>query len=104
MFMFDKLKKILSSSNKEKDNYEDIISKSKELNINEDNKLNRVSLLTPREYELYALLLEGYSLKECAEQLSVKYSTANTHMTAVYKKLEVNTRAELIIKYRDIKI
>lgn len=102
--MFDKLKKILSSSNKEKDNYEDIISKSKELNINEDNKLNKVLLLTPREYELYALLLEGYSLKECAEQLSVKYSTANTHMTAVYKKLEVNTRAELIIKYRDIKI
>jgi len=99
--MFDKLKKVLSSSNKEKDNYEDIITKSKELNIN---KLNRVSLLTSREYELYALLLEGYSLKECAEQLSVKYSTANTHMTAVYKKLEVNTRAELIIKYRDIKI
>lgn len=61
----------------------------------------RISLLTPREHELFLLLLEGYTLKESAKQLSVKYSTANTHMTGIYKKLEVNSRAELIIRYRD---
>ena len=61
-------------------------------------------LLTSREYELYLLLLDGFTLKECAEKLSIKYSTANTHMTAVYKKLNINSRAELIINYRDIKI
>lgn len=62
----------------------------------------RVSQLTPREYELYRLLLEGFTLKESAKQLSVKYSTANTHMTGIYKKLGVKSRAELIINYRGI--
>lgn len=60
-----------------------------------------LALLTPRERELFLLLLEGYTLKESANKLSVKYSTANTHMTGLYKKLGVNTRAELIIRYRD---
>lgn len=66
-----------------------------------DEPFDRIYLLSPREYELFLLLLEGYTLKESAKQLSIKYSTANTHMTSVYKKLNVNSRAELIIKYHD---
>lgn len=61
----------------------------------------RIALLTPRERDLFLLLLEGYTLKESANRLSVKYSTANTHMTGIYKKLNVGSRAELIIRYRD---
>lgn len=57
--------------------------------------------LTPREMDVFRLLLEGYTLQETANQLGVKYSTVNTHMTAIYKKLGVNSRAELIIRYRD---
>lgn len=97
--MFDRLKKILSGG---KEDYTEIIE-NEASDMDEDSMFKDVSLLTPREYDLYLLLLEGFSLKECAEKLSVKYSTANTHMTAVYKKLKVNTRAELIIKYRNIK-
>jgi DNA-binding CsgD family transcriptional regulator len=67
----------------------------------ESGQSGRLALLTPREHELFLLLLEGYTLKEAADRLSVKYSTANTHMTGVYKKLNVNSRAELIIRYRD---
>ncbi len=68
-----------------------------------DNERQRqISMLTPREVDFYYLLLEGYTLKESAKELSVKYSTANTHMTAIYRKLKVNSRAELIIKYRGI--
>lgn len=65
----------------------------------EKEKQRLVNILTPRELDLYYLLLEGYTLKESAKELSVKYSTVNTHMTAIYKKLKVNSRAELIIKY-----
>lgn len=57
--------------------------------------------LTARELDVFRLLLEGYTLQETANQLGVKYSTANTHMTAIYRKLGVNSRAELIIRYRD---
>jgi len=56
--------------------------------------------LTPRERDLFYLLLEGHTLKESAARLSIKYSTANTHMTGIYRKLGVNSRAELIINYR----
>ncbi|MEA4934200.1 MAG: LuxR C-terminal-related transcriptional regulator [Lawsonibacter sp.] len=63
--------------------------------------IESLKLLTPREQALFLLLLEGYTLKESAKQLSVKYSTVNTHMTSIYKKLNVNSRAELIIRYRD---
>ena len=65
----------------------------------EKEKQRLVNILTPRELDLYYLLLEGYTLKESAKELSVKNSTVNTHMTAIYKKLKVNSRAELIIKY-----
>jgi len=72
---------------------------SSKIIVNEPSE--RLALLTPRERELFLLLLEGYTLKESAKQLSVKYSTANTHMTGIYKKLDVHSRAELIIQYRD---
>ena len=99
--MFKKIKKILSY----KSNVEtvDEILKNK-IEDNKEKKFNNVSTLTQREFEMFHLLVEGYTLKECAAQLSIKYSTANTHMTSIYKKLEVNTKAELIIKYRGIKI
>lgn len=62
----------------------------------------RIATLTPREYELFLLLLEGFTLKESAGRLTIKYSTANTHMTGLYKKLGVNSRAGLIINYRNM--
>ena len=53
------------------------------------------------EREVFRLLVEGYTLRETAQQLGLKYSTVNTHMTGIYRKLGVNSRAELIIRYRD---
>jgi DNA-binding CsgD family transcriptional regulator len=74
----------------------------KKLNLTTSEKLELVAKLTPREKETFFILLGGYSLKETAKQLGISYSTANTHQTAIYKKLHVNSRAELIISYRDL--
>lgn len=62
----------------------------------------RLLALTRRERELLLLLLDGCTLKEAAGALSVQYSTANTHMTSLYKKLGVTSRPELIIRYREL--
>ncbi len=70
--------------------------------IVQEDRLERLDKLTPRERELCLLLVEGYTLKESAVQLKVKYSTVNTHMNGVYRKLGVNSRAELIINYRQL--
>jgi DNA-binding CsgD family transcriptional regulator len=66
-------------------------------------KHNQIHSLTPREYELYELLLAGNTLKECAQLLSIRYSTANTHMTSVYRKLGIRSRAELLINYQEVR-
>ena len=68
----------------------------------ESDKRASVSRLTPREHDLYLLLLEGFTLKESAGQLAIKYPTANTHMNNIYKKLGVRSRAQLIINYRNV--
>lgn len=65
-------------------------------------KKEKVSSLSPRERETYLLLLQGFTLQYCAEQMGIKYPTVNTYVNAIYKKLDVNSRAQLIIQYRDI--
>ena len=65
----------------------------------EPDSMSRLATLTKREHALLLLLLEGCTLKEAAGRLTIKYSTANTHMTSLYKKLGVSTRAELLIRY-----
>jgi len=67
-----------------------------------DESRQLVDTLTPRELEAYRLLLQGYTLRYCAEQMGVKYPTVNTYATAIYKKLGVRSRSELIIRYRDV--
>ncbi|MDD3243852.1 MAG: helix-turn-helix transcriptional regulator [Eubacteriales bacterium] len=57
--------------------------------------------LTPRELDVLRLLLQGCTLQQSADRLGMKYSTANTHMTAIYRKLGVTSRAALIIRYHD---
>jgi len=94
--LIDKLKKILTPGSKV------IPNLNKHLKLSRDDMGKRISALTPREYQVYLLLLEGFTIKETAKQLKIRYSTANTHVTGIYKKLCINSRAELIINYRNI--
>jgi DNA-binding CsgD family transcriptional regulator len=75
---------------------------AKRFSFTVNERREKVSTLTSREKDVFLLQLEGYTLKEAAKHLGIKYSTANTHMTAIYKKLNVSTRAELIINYKNI--
>ena len=112
MALFDRFKKMLilkekrekkeCPAEKQDTDSQDMISVDEKPNVAQSDRQIRIAQLTPREYDLYLLLLEGFTLKESAKQLSIKYSTANTHMTSIYKKLEVKSRAELIINYRGL--
>lgn len=114
MTLFDRLKNMLHREDRTKEidvslKHDKMSSEELDRSVYEvasgDSNSDRqelISMLTPRETDLYHMLLEGYTLKEAAMELSIKYSTANTHMTAIYKKLKINSRAELIIKYRGV--
>ena len=108
MTLFGKFRKMLIPEERRKKEEQDVDNQDassadgKQIGVTQSGRQVRVARLTPREHELYLLLLEGFTLRESAEQLGIKYSTANTHMTGIYRKLGVRSRAELIINYRDV--
>jgi DNA-binding NarL/FixJ family response regulator len=52
--------------------------------------------LTTRETELLRAFAEGKSYKEAARVLGISPHTVGTHVKAIYRKLEVNSRSEAI--------
>jgi DNA-binding NarL/FixJ family response regulator len=55
--------------------------------------------LTPREWEILALVARGERSKEIANQLSVSESTVKSHLAAIYRKLRVSTRVAAALQY-----
>ncbi|MBD1427767.1 response regulator [Sphingobacterium arenae] len=60
----------------------------------------KTAQLTPREIEIMAMLQQGTSYKEVAAQLFVSVDTVKYHIRNIYQKLQVSSRAELILKYK----
>ncbi len=58
--------------------------------------------LTPRETEILDYLVKGYSYKETASEIGVAYSTVHTHIERIYKKLQVQSRAQAVARYLGI--
>ncbi len=54
--------------------------------------------LTRREFDLLALLWEGYTNQQMAERLFVSVNTVKTHLKNLYLKLEVNSRTAAIAR------
>lgn len=52
--------------------------------------------LTQRETELLRAFAEGKSYKEAARALNISPHTVGTHVKAIYRKLEVNSRSDAI--------
>jgi len=55
--------------------------------------------LAPREREVLDLLARGLSYKEIAEVIGCSYSTINTHLQRIYRKLHVRSRSEAVAAY-----
>jgi len=56
--------------------------------------------LTPKETEVCELLLRGYTLRQTAAMLGIAYPTVNTYCTALYRKLDINSRTELTLLFK----
>jgi DNA-binding NarL/FixJ family response regulator len=57
-----------------------------------------VSPLSERELELLNLFSRGFSYSECSEILSLSINTIGSHVKNIYRKLEVNSRAEALFE------
>jgi DNA-binding CsgD family transcriptional regulator len=59
--------------------------------------------LTPAEIEVCKLLLDGYTLRQISGMQSKAYATINTYCTSIYRKLNINSRTELLMLLQEYK-
>jgi DNA-binding CsgD family transcriptional regulator len=55
--------------------------------------------LSPREKEVLALLLSAHTLRMIAGRLGLSQGTVNTYAASLYRKIGVNSKAELFLKF-----
>lgn len=60
---------------------------------------DRLASLTPREREVFALLIQGKKQREIAGLLNVQPTTVSFHTQSLYRKLGIHDRAQLFIRY-----
>jgi DNA-binding CsgD family transcriptional regulator len=68
---------------------------------NDPNSMFRKYNLSRREVEVCKLLLEGYTMRQISAMLSISYSTVNTYCTNSYRKLDINSKTELMLLFKD---
>ena len=61
-------------------------------------ELFHIDVLTERENEILVMLSEGFVKKEIATQLGIGYSTVDTHVSHIYKKLGVSNAPAAVSK------
>lgn len=65
------------------------------------------SFLTPREREIFELLIKNYDTEQIATQLIISSKTVRNHISNVIQKLGVKSRSQAIlelIKMQEIKL
>ena len=60
-----------------------------------------VLLLSKQETIVKKMIIEGKSNKEIAKELFISLSTVKTHITNIYKKLNLSNRGDLICKFKN---
>ena len=55
--------------------------------------------LSPREKEIFALLLQNMPLKTIALELGISFHTVNNHYRSIYRKLGITNKGDLFMKY-----
>lgn len=63
---------------------------------NQSTSGNILNVLTDREQEILKLLVEGQDYKKIASSLFISPQTVRTHISRIYEKLHINSKAQAI--------
>lgn len=55
-------------------------------------------ILTPREREIFNLLIQNYSTKQIAQNLNISEKTVRNHISNVIQKLGVDSRIQAVFE------
>lgn len=75
----------------------DIVSKSPDYDEYLNENIDKIQLLTNREYEVLILIAEGMNNKDIADSLFISEKTVKNHVSSIFKKLELNDRVQAAI-------
>lgn len=64
----------------------------------------RKPMFTPKQQEVFELLLQGLPNKVIARRLNIAEGTVKTHLHGIYQILRVNSRAQAILKAQQLHI
>ena len=73
---------------------ESISSQLQALEIENDEFLKRLSVLTPKQFRVLMMLVEGRTNSEIADESFVTIATIKAHLSEIFKKLEVSNRTQ----------
>lgn len=65
-------------------------------------KYPELTELSKREMDVFAQLLTDKTQQQIAEELFISHSSVHFHCKNIYRKLNINSRKQLLIKYKDI--
>lgn len=68
-----------------------------------DKGMDPVATLTPREKHIFYMLLEGMKAREIALKESISISGVQYFTKRIYKKLGVNSKIQLVLKYYNLR-
>ncbi len=65
-------------------------------------KYPELTALTKREFDVFAQLLTDKTQIQISEVLFISHSSVHFHCKNIYKKLNITSRKQLLIKYKDV--
>ncbi|MFE1885374.1 response regulator transcription factor [Streptomyces diastatochromogenes] len=57
--------------------------------------------MTPRELEILDLIASGLDYRQIARRLTISDKTVRNHVSSIFAKLQVNDRAQAIVRARN---
>ena len=60
-----------------------------------------LELLSKREMDVFARLLTDKTQAQIAEELFISHSSVHFHCKNIYRKLQISSRKQLLIRYKD---
>lgn len=64
-------------------------------------KYPELERLSKREMDVFACLLTDKTQSQIAQELYISHSSVHFHCKNIYRKLEINSRKQLLIRYND---
>lgn len=65
-------------------------------------KAEPINELSKRENEVLALLAQGHTYKQIADEMQIGMATVSTYARRIYEKLHVNSRGQAVAIYADL--